>query len=306
MNENISNIPQDSGANDREALLREMIVRLVTFPGDPRVSNPQVLVGQIPEGLPEEIPLPEQSRVLGTLIRGPENASIVIDANQPPAQVLDFYRQRMKAVGWQELELPMGPRHGGFVHDSRALAFEARATFCRSSRGPSFTVMAFPRATDENTSDVRLELDAEGQCAQQSRMRRMHQPMMHDIIPRLIPPEGARQQGGGGSSGGDNTYSSATLALDKDVAIVALASHYITQLERGGWTRIDTGNSSLFAWSTWTFHDEDNEPWLGSFIIFKLPVQQPQYTLYVHASIDTGENQRSGGWFSSYGLMTSI
>ncbi|MHB8597316.1 MAG: hypothetical protein ACYDER_10960 [Ktedonobacteraceae bacterium] len=305
MDENISNTPQDAGADDRETLLREMIVRLATFPGDPRVSNPRVLVGQIPEGLPEEIPFPEQSRVLGTLIRGPENASIVIDVDQSPAQVLDFYRQRMKAVGWQELELPM-PRHGGFEHGSSILAFEARATFCRSSRGPSFTVMAFPRATDENISDVRLELDAGGQCTQQSRMRRMQRPVMHDIIPRLIAPADAQQQGGGGGGSSDNVYSSATLTLDKDVAIVALASHYTTQLERGGWTRIDAGNSAPFAWSTWTFHDEDNEPWLGSFIIFKMPVQQPQYALYVHASIDKGGNQRSGGWFSSSGPMTSI
>lgn len=87
---------------------------------------------------------------------------------------------------------------------------------------------------------------------------------------------------------------------------MALASHYTTQLERGGWTRIDAGNSVPFAWSTWTFHDEDNEPWLGSFIIFKMPVQQLKYTLYVHASMNTGGNQRSGGWFSSSGPMTRI
>ena len=307
MDENIANTPQDSGANDREAILRELFVRLSTFPGDPRVYNPQILVGQTPEGLPADIPFPAHSRVLGTLIRGPQDATIVVDADLPPAQVLEFYREHMKAGGWQESEMPGGMHRGGFMHSSIANVFDARITFCRSSRGPSFTVTAYPRATDETKTDLRLELDATGQqCTQQARMRRMHRPLMHDLIPPLLPPTGARQESRGGSGGSDSLYSIATLTLDKQMEIVELASHYNTQLESGGWTRSDAGNSGPFAWSIWTFRDEDGEPWYASFIIMKIPVQQLQYSLQVQANMDLGGNQQSGGWFSSSAPMTRI
>ncbi len=305
MDENISNTPQES-ANDREALMRELFVRLSTFPGDPRVYNPRILVSQTPEGLPAEISFPANSRVLGTLIRGPEDATIVVDVELSPAQVLEFYRERMKVASWQELAMPEGIHRGGFMHSSVANALE-RITFCRSSRGPSLTVTAYPRETDETKTDLRLELDTTGkQCTQQAKMRRMHRPPTYNLIPPLLPPAGARQQGGGGSSGGDSFHSSASLSLDKEMDITELASHYNTQLESGGWTRSDAGNSGPFGWSTWTFRDEDSAPWYASFIIMKMPVQQFEYTLQVQANLDLGENQRSEGWFSSSGPMTRI
>ena len=138
---------------------------------------------------------------------------------------------------------------------------------------------------------------------QQAKMRRMRRSMMHELIPPLVLTAGARQQGG---SGGDSVHSNATLSLDKDMDIVELASHYNTQLESGGWIRGDAGNNGPFAWSTWTFRDEDGEPWFGNFIIMKMPVQQLQYTLQAQANMDLGRNQQSGGWFSSYGPMTML
>lgn len=299
MDENISNTPQES-ASDREALMRELFVRLSTYPGDPRVYNPRLLVGQIPQGLPEEIPLPEQSRVLGTLIRGQEDATIVIDADATPQQLLDFYRQRLKTAGWQELELPIGPQQGGFVHSS--FAFNFSATFCRGSHGPSLSISAFPKAGDGTTTDARLELDATGQqCMQQQKMSRIRQPAMYDLIPRLTSPSDAKQQSDGGGSGGDSVFSCATLVMSKDMEIGELVAHYNTQLESSGWTRNDVGSGGPFAWSTWSFRDEDNELWHGSFLILKMQTQKPQYTLYVQAKMDTGA-QPSNGWFSSISL----
>ena len=66
----------------------------------------------------------------------PQDSTIVVDTDLPPTQVLDFYRERMKAAGWQELETPMGMHRGGFTHGRIAHAFDANITFCRSSRGP--------------------------------------------------------------------------------------------------------------------------------------------------------------------------
>ena len=208
-------------------------IRLSIFPGDPRVSNPHVLFNQLPKELPPDIPLPEGSRVLGTLIRGPEYATSVLDVDLPAEQVLDFYREHMQAAGWQESELLKGLRPGGFTH--QGLGLDTRATFCRSSRGPGLTVIAHPR---ENIStDLRLEIDLSGKsCAQQARISRMtgRGMVMEEMIPRLDPPPGGKQmlnQGGGGLNG---YHMNATLELDAPMDLAKLAAHYATPLKRRG------------------------------------------------------------------------
>src|SRR5437879_1261354 len=160
------NIPTPQNVTERETMLRELAVRLSTSTADPRVDNPQVLVGELPQNLPGEIPLPEGSRVVGSLIRGPQYATSVVDVELPPEQVLEFLRERLQAAGWQESEFSGGPRPGGFTVPGLPAAI---TTFCLGSRGPGLTVTAHTR---ENTgTDLRLDMDLSGQaCAQQARM----------------------------------------------------------------------------------------------------------------------------------------
>jgi hypothetical protein len=305
MSENISNTPQDAGASDREALLQEMLVRLNSFPGDPRVNNPQVLVGQIPEGLPFELPLPPDNIIVGTLIRGPESASIVLNVDQPAELVLGWYREHMKEAGVQELEMPGVAQRSGFTQTGIAAGMQA--TFCYGSRGPSLMVNTLSRDKDETKADVRLELDIKGMACKYFAKNRMQRPLFASLVPQLAPPPKSTQRvdSVGASSTFDSVHSIATLRLENDVNIVELATHYNTQLESGGWTRGDAGSDGPFAWSTWSFHDEDNELWRGSFLILKIQIQQPQYTLYIQANMDTGPLQGSG-WFSSFGPMTML
>ncbi len=305
MNKNISNTPQDAGANDRETLLREMIVRLVTFPGDPRVNNPHVLIGQIPEGLPFELPLPPDSIILGTLIRGPESASIILNVDQPPGLMLAWYREHMKEAGVQELEMPGVAQRSGFTQTGIAAGMQA--TFCYGSRGPSLMVNALSRDKDETKADVRLELDIKGMACRYFAKNRMQRPLFASLLPQLAPPPRSTQRidSVGSSSTFDSVNSIATLILENDMSVVELASHYNTQLESSGWIRSDAGSAGPIAWSTWAFRDEDNELWYGSLFILRTPTQQPQYTLYIQAKMDTGAPTATG-WFSSSGPMTSI
>ena len=305
MDENISNTPQDTGANGREALLREMIVRLNSFPGDPRVNNPHVLIGQIPEGLPFELPLPPDSIILGTLIRGPESASIVLNVDQPAELVLVWYRERMKEAGVQELEMPGVAQRSGFTQTRIAAGMQA--TFCYGSRGPSLMVNALSRDKDETKADVRLELDIKGMACKYFAKNKMQRPLFASLLPQLAPPPRSTQriESVGASSYMDSVYSIATLTLEHDINMVELASHYNTLLESSGWIRSDAGSADPIAWSTWSFRAEDNELWYGSFFILRTPTQQPQYTLYVQAKMDSGAPLVTG-WFSSSGPMTML
>jgi hypothetical protein len=269
------------------------------------VNNPQVLIGQIPEGLPFKLPLPPDSSILGTLIRGPEYASIVLNVDQSPERVLVWYRERMKESGVQELEVPGAAQRSGFTQTG--IQSDMRATFCYGSRGPSLMVNALSRDNDGTKADVRLELDMTGMICKHFANNRMQRPLFASLIPQLVPPSKTTQRidSVGASSTIDSVHSIATLILENDMNIVELAAHYNTQLEQGGWVRSDAGASGPFAWSTWTFRDEDNELWHGSFLILKMKIQKPQYTLYIQANMDTGISP-SGGWFSSLAPMTIL
>ncbi|MGH2497765.1 MAG: hypothetical protein ACRDIV_23935 [Ktedonobacteraceae bacterium] len=291
----------DNTPGTREDLLRELALRLSTYPGDPRNDDPQLLVGQLPENLAIPVPMPEKSQVLGTLIRGPEQIDIVLDSELSPSAVLNFYKEHMSASGWNELDEMRHATPGGFVH-SGFRAFENRTTFCKGPDGPAFIINAFERK--QGQTDVRLDINVGSEyspCAQPNRMqRRMAHHGMQNLIPPLEPPKGAKQQGGGGGGGGDSWHSNAT--LDTEMQLDALVPHYTAQLEKGGWIRTDEGISGPLAWSTWTFQDEDKENWNGLFFILKRPGKERQYVLEARIDWDKKEERRSG-WFSYVSLV---
>ena len=50
-------------------LLEKLALGLLVHPGNSQVSKPRIFLGKIPEHFPIQIPVSEQSRVLGTLAR---------------------------------------------------------------------------------------------------------------------------------------------------------------------------------------------------------------------------------------------
>lgn len=273
-----------------EALLHELVLRLSVFPGDPRLSNPQLLVGQLPSNL--NIPLPEGCRILGSLVRSQEIVSIVVDSRLSPEAVLQFYKDRLSADGWKEQEV-LRPPHGGFVH-SGLRGLENRVVFCKGERGPAFTVSAFE--SGNGATDVRLEVNNSAEfspCALQNRMqRRMMHHTIQNLIPPLVPPKGAGQFGGGGGGGMDSWHSSATLTTDLELP--DLATHYTTQLAKGGWKLTGEGHDGPIAWSTWTFSDEQGEPWRGLFFILKVPGKEHSFILEVRINWEKQEEEGGG------------
>lgn len=287
----------DMTTDAREDLLRELALRLSTYPGDPRNDNPQLLVGQLPDNMAIPVPMPEKSRILGTLIRGAASLDVILDCQLSPAAVLSFYRDSLTASGWNELNDMHAAMHGGgFVH-SGFPALDNRATYCKGPDGPAFSINAYERK--QGLTDVRLDINFGNEyspCRQPNKMqRRMGHYQMRNLIPPLAPPQGARQQGGGGGGGGDSWHSNAT--LDSEMQLDALAAHYAAQLQKGGWTQTDAGIAGPLAWSTWTLQDEDKEPFHGSLFILKRPGKERQHVLEVRVDWDKKEEKR-GGWFS--------
>lgn len=276
-----------------ETLLYELALRLATYPGDPRVDDPRLLVGQLPSDLSIEVPMPEGSRLLGSLVRSQENIDIILDCPLSTDEVVQFYRERMAAAGWSELET-IGPHYGGFVHSSLP-RFHNHIVFCRGSQGPAFSINAYEGKNSRTA--IRIDLDGGSEYSPCSQPRRDRRRMMHrdlqELIPMLFPPPGARQSGGGGGGGDDHWYSTATLETEADLP--TLAAHYTAQLAGGGWALSGEGHAGPLAWSTWTFQDKENEPWRGLFFILDVPGKDRHYALELRIDWDKKDDDGGGG-----------
>jgi hypothetical protein len=84
-----------------DSLLENLALRLLVYPGDPRVNQPRLFLGQIPANLPLEIPIPEQSHVLGTLARSEEQVEIVLSSDLEAKDILRFYRAPLGHETWE-------------------------------------------------------------------------------------------------------------------------------------------------------------------------------------------------------------
>jgi len=286
-------------SSQNEELLRELALRLATFPGDPRVMNPQLFVGELPQRLPVEIPLPENSPVLGSLARNPQQFEIVLDSELKPENVTAFYKERLSTLGWSELDWPPRAMRGGFTTPA-VLGLENSVQFCRGTRGPGLRIMALPGK--EGGTDVRLSLDMgeSSPCAQQAHMRKMQGMAMGAVtrafLPKLVPAEGAQQTVRGMSFNVDEASSSAS--VQTDIGMEMLVRHYTAQLEKAGWKRTNEGESGPLAWNSWSFEDEEHEQWQGLFLLVKRQDVENQYFLHVRA-----DSSRTGGGFGSFAPM---
>ncbi len=281
---------ETSPEGTEEARLRELaLLLLAPRHGDtPPGEQPRLLVGQIPPDFPFELPLPEGSRVVGSFVYG--QPTIVVETTTSSADaVLRFYRDHLPALGWHEEDHMLG-RQGGFI--STFMANRSFARFTREESPSTLHLMAFLGPQDEVVAHISLHDDP--RPARQPR-RRSH-PDLWDILPPIEPPPGASQTGGGGSASDDRVESNAYLETDLD--LTALAAHYTQQLKQAGWELRDEAVSGPLAWSTWTFQDDESEPWRAWFFILKRPDVAQRFTLHLEAEWASASSTGGGrgGW----------
>lgn len=276
--------------------LQQLTLALLTNGFDPRINKPRLLMGAIPESFPVQIPLPDQSIVLGTLLRSDTSAEIIVQSDLTGDAVQAYYEGALPALGWKEAEQQM-PRHGGFMHQSMNIFVRWHAVFCHAESGAGLTLQI--QQADMTPLKVRLDLNLDREmnpCAQQHRMRReqMRHRSPFDVFPPLIPPTGAKQRGGGGGSSGiDDAHTTANLVTDLDIA--ALASHYAKQLSAANWTAVASGVDGPLAWHTWNFINEEQEPWHGLLLIEQIPNKTNEYFLMLRGSYKRPDNEPALG-----------
>jgi hypothetical protein len=260
--------------DSNEALLQALTLRFLAkeFPGDSKPESVQLLVGRLPNQLPVEVPLPENSQIIGSYVNLDwHNISIEFDTDLSPESILNFYRERLLSSGWHSPEIPTRPLGGFHVKESTN-----RALFCRSHRGPVLSI--YVSTVQNPLTQVSLNINSDPNnisCVKLSRSRNLYEG--YELIPNLTPPVNGKHFGQQSGGGGDNANSRAMLETNLDLLSVMV--HYQTQLEEVGWACFEQGHGESLAWSTWRFLDQEEESWYGLFFVFKMRENPLQYLL---------------------------
>ena len=261
--------PDHDGTTHAAArLLRRLLLRRY---GPGAYEEPIVLLGLLPDGLRNELPVPEGAHVLGSAIHT-DGLEVALDVPLDAEAALEWYRERLATLTWREND-PNSPSEGGFTHTGQP----DHLFFCAGDSGPLLSVVARP--TPEGPADVRLVLRAE---ADQCNPRRQQAGL--PPLPTLGPLPRGRHQSGGFSGGGNSIESHARLVAVPALDMAAAFQHYNDTLERAGWQRSEGGQDGALAWAIWSFSDPSGLPCQGTLLVSRHPLAPNTYLLDVYAS----------------------
>lgn len=282
-----SNSTNDPGASSGYLTrLRYLTLRLLSDQG---TQAREILVGQLPRQWPADIPILQDTRILGSETSSPvptsgkgkdggsatksdagedesedgnrnETFTVVLGTDLAPETILDLYDERLRAAGW------ILPRSGrpfdreGFISGLSAMLLNYYRE--GQEQGPGLRIIANTLA--DGSTEVRLNLH-------RMPISNFEHPGIYDrstlrqVVPLLEGPKQSSQVPMGSSESDHHRHSTATLVSVLDAE--ELASHYAEQLQRAGWTRTDQGISGPLIWSTWEFKDVEGAGWTGTLII---------------------------------------
>ncbi len=254
-------------------LVRELAERLLAaqYPGQ---SSPpvQLLPGQLPGGLPLNIPIAPGGRLIGSMVRpavgqAPATTIVVLDAPGDLAQAFSTYQRAFQNQGWTSPPsggAPISPP-GGFVTTQTS-----NTTFCH---GDTWAMLGVTPLTT-GVNDVRITLNGTpGPCTLPAAPPAVPAgPPGANLIPRLQPPDGVTLQSGGaaGPIGGPDSWSSQAVALT-DRSVGELEAFFARQLQSAGWARVDGQAAGPVAWSLWQVPGEGG--WQGFLVVLNGPGQ---------------------------------
>jgi hypothetical protein len=239
----------------------------------------QLLVAQMPEGVLQTVPMPENSHLLGSLTRT-HQVMAVLDVDLPAQRIIDFYRHHFAAAGWLDPTANQ-PMSGGFQRPQTPRALH----LWQRPHGPTLAIQVYELR--DQPADVRLTLNTDPTLSLEAQDIARRGPMGgHGLPPGIIPPLWPPANADllvprYGSSGSENGESAAMLVTELDVG--AIAAHYAGQLQQAGWALHSESQIGPVRCSNWFFHNEAGHSCQGLFVVQQRVEHPEYYFLYVRA-----------------------
>jgi len=211
-----------------------------------------IYLAEIPENIPVKIPIPNNAKVIGTIVWDNRRLQVILDVPEKPEDVIEFYRKSLNESGW--VEITEFPQHG-FV--PTLLGYHA--SFCQGKLGLKLSVIIHERG--EEVSDVRIILDnTSTSCRERTRfLTKMR------VLPALKAPEGVLciGLGFGSSSSFEYLIESSKAILKTNMSSKDLEEYYRNQLQEKGWKVKDIITGDEISCSIYDIIDEQGVQWKG-------------------------------------------
>lgn len=219
-------------------------------------------VGAIPDRF--GIPVPANARVLGSVVRGPEDDPDGVTAYLDVPGSADEIRASFDGLFDQRGYRPKtrggfsGQGGGGFQHSMMPMRMAQGAMYCAGEDGPFYTL----GIGAGDPAPVSLMWNA-GQMGWNPCSSRPpgHSMQGMEEIPSLSAPPGVMMQGGGGG-GSPGAWYAQGIALT-EMAPRALLDHFAKELESGKAALIAREDGDSASWGRWKLPTKDLESIVG-------------------------------------------
>lgn len=258
------------GGEDNPDAVREML-GYIAAPYAP-VGPIKVYVGSLAEEIPFELPLPENTRIVGSVVSqngGPTYTQLYIASTLAADELVAYFSENLPGEDWEQVNLnPGGPR--GFN-----APVTATAQFCYQGDEAFLDMTAFSQNDGETRVFGYIGLDdAFYPCNSEPGQMPSDDPYMR--LPNLETPEGveiATNYGGGGGGGGGYGFRTASTStfLRSELNAGEILELYNVQIIEQGWTQVTSTLDEAIAGSNWTLTDENGRTWGGIFSIQASP-----------------------------------
>jgi hypothetical protein len=238
----------------------------------------RVTVGQLPDEMTVDVPLPEEARIIGGVVYtgGYEDGAqeIYVDLPLSVDEVRAFYEGDLP----EDFRLPenVPPQRGGGFQQANV----ENLMLCYD--GDTAVVNVMMRGLDDgNETAVHIRVDSPEQmppvCAEDFDPMSYFGPELYSLLPQLTAPEGATQRIEGGGGGPDLAESGAFVTAE-DMSGEALLTAYNTQLEEAGWEMVSMLADENGGYSTWRVSGEEGALYNGSLSVVPMPLDDGRYT----------------------------
>jgi len=203
----------------------------------------EVFVGQLPDAMPFELPLPDGARIIGSTTDRYGRflqIAVAIPGNRREAE--EALRERMLGAGWTSMPDFNRPR-GGFVSEMGA----SPGGFCTDD---GFMYTTFFPGADETV--IRIGYHQSGMRSPCSESR-MQTPMDIAPMPTLSIPEDATSRNShSGMSEGSVDFGT---IVETAQSVESLVIHFAAQLTEQGWTGLPPLLGDGLAMQRWDLRD---------------------------------------------------